>query len=210
MQAVSDAKWYLRSSWWCMHFPNRATAPAAVPNSAGFGRIWANSGEFGQIRPNSTECAPVPDDGTPRGKWRRKWRGAAVADLRWLAMRTLRSLWFASAASHVAARRRSADTADDNPRSAGRDAPLSAREHLHDTGGGSEDDDDEANELAASSAAAARRAAAAASAAVAAVAAAPAGDGGGSGGSSGGCDSGATGAVVVQRRRPPIPTADCA
>jgi hypothetical protein len=65
-------------------------------------------------------------------------------------MRTVRSLWFASATTRVAVLDgRSADTADYNPRSAGRDAPLSAREHLDDTGGGSEDDDDEANELAA-------------------------------------------------------------
>ena len=163
--AMSDDGWYLR--WWHVH---AVAQPRSRPGGGTeFDRMRANLDEFDRSSPGAA------DDGTPAdaeavgaaigafttnraraamqsAEWpvAKEWRGAAVADLRWLAMRTVRSLWFASAATRMAVLDgRSADTADYNPRSAGRDAPLTAREHLDDTGGGSEDDDDEANELAA-------------------------------------------------------------
>ena len=58
VQAVSDAGGTCGGGV-CMQFQNRAAAPAAVPNSAGFGefgRILANSGEFGRIRPDAPLC----------------------------------------------------------------------------------------------------------------------------------------------------------
>ena len=142
--AMSDDGWYLR--WWRVH---AVAQPRSRPGSGDDGSVAdaeAVGAAIGAFTANRARAA------MRSAAWRvaKERRGAAVADLRWLAMRTVRSLWFASATTRVAVLDgRSADTADYNPRSAGRDAPLSAREHLDDTGGGSEDDDDEANELAA-------------------------------------------------------------
>jgi hypothetical protein len=92
-------------------------------------------------------CATMRTAAWPVAKER---RNAAVADLRWLAMRTVRALWYASAGTRVAVNGgKAASDGSYDPRSADRNAPLNAHDYKDDeeTSAG-EDENNEANELA--------------------------------------------------------------